>query len=112
MAKYTTHLKGSFYGTLHNIHSALMESSSSISYEEHEDFSNGDTQCAVRVYERYSYFGGNRCSLSLTLFGKDDDIHLTAITSGGSQAVFFKINTIGEEAFLNVLIKITEQMKM
>lgn len=108
MAKYTTHLKGSFYGTLAVIHDELMNSSASISIEEQERFQNGDTRCAVNVYERYSYFGGNRCSLSLTLFGKDDDIRLTAITSGGSQAVFFKINTIGENAFLDVLIKIVE----
>lgn len=108
MAKYTTRLKGSFYGTLAVIHDELMNSSASISIEEQERFQNGDTHCAVNVYERYSYFGGNRCSLSLTLFGKDDDIRLTAITSGGSQAVFFKINTIGENAFLDVLIKIVE----
>lgn len=30
-------------------------------------------------------------------------IHLSAITSGGSQAMFFKMNTMGEEAFLDKL---------
>ena len=33
----------------------------------------------------------------------DGTIHLSAITSGGSQAMFFKINTFGEQAFLDKL---------
>ena len=112
MAKYTTYLKGNFYDVLNSIHASLMDSSASISYEEHEDFSSGDVRCAVNVYERYSWLGGNRCSLSLTLFGNDGNLRLTAITSGGSQAMFFKINTIGENSFLDVLINIVEKMKM
>ena len=45
--------------------------------------------------------------MSVTLFqGEDGAIHLSAITSGGSQAMFFKINTFGEEAFLDKLAKI------
>ena len=48
-----------------------------------------------------AWAGNNRVSLSVTLFQNGDEgIHLSAITSGGSQAVFFKINTWGEEAFL------------
>jgi hypothetical protein len=43
----------------------------------------------------------------VTLFqGTDGIIHLSAITSGCSQAMFFKINTFGEEAFLEKLAKI------
>ena len=33
----------------------------------------------------------------------DGGVHVTAITSGGSQALFWKINTFGEEAFLQKL---------
>jgi hypothetical protein len=59
------------------------------------------------VFERYSWSGGNRVSLSVTLFkGDEDKIYLSAITSGGSQAVFFKLNTLGEEAFLEKLRKL------
>lgn len=43
--------------------------------------------------------GGNRVSMNVTLVGKGEELFLTAITSGGSQAVFWKINTMGEEAF-------------
>ena len=60
-------------------------------------------RCAVRVYERYSWTGGNRLSMSLTLFGSGSELQLSAITSGGSNAMFFKMNTIGEDAFLDTI---------
>jgi len=50
--------------------------------------------------------GGNRVSLNVTLAGNGDRLFLTAITSGGSQAVLFKINTFGEENFLKCIIDI------
>lgn len=39
---------------------------------------------------------------------KYESIFISAITSGGSQAVFFKINTIGEERFLDLCIDAVE----
>ena len=36
----------------------------------------------------------------MTVLEHDGEVFLTAITSGGSQAMFFKMNTIGEEVFL------------
>lgn len=43
-------------------------------------------------------------SLSVTLFQNGDGpVHLSAIATGGSQAMFFKVNTWGEEAFLEKL---------
>ena len=48
--------------------------------------------------------GGNRVSMSVTLFqAGDGPVQVCAITSGGSQAMFFKINTLGEESFLQTL---------
>lgn len=61
------------------------------------------------VFERYRYMGGNRVSLNVTLFQADNEpVHVCATISGGSQAVFFKMNTIGEEAFLDKLKDILE----
>ena len=43
-------------------------------------------------------------SMSVTLFQREDGkIQLSAITAGGSQAMFFKLNTLGEESFLDTL---------
>ena len=55
------------------------------------------------MFERYSYAGGNRVSMNVTLFQSGELICLAAITSGGSQAMFFKVNTWGEETFLDTL---------
>ena len=86
------------------IEDGIINGSMSASLEESSDFISGDARCSVRVFERYSYAGGNRVSLSITLFqNANEPIKLSAITAGGSQALFFKINTWGEEAFLDKL---------
>lgn len=108
MAIYTRALNGNFYETLEKIHDGILNGSLSASYEDGSENEMNGVRCAVRVYERYSMFGGNRLSMNVTLFGKDGDLFLTAITSGGSQAVLFKINTLGEDAFLNRLIELFE----
>lgn len=104
MAKLERVMTGDFDGLLRNIERGIQEGSVSATLEDRSDFNCGDSRCSVRVFERYSYAGGNRVSLSVTLFqGADRVIRLSAITSGGSQAMFFKINTWGEEAFLSKL---------
>lgn len=80
-----------------------MGGSISASLEEQADYRTDNARCAVRVFERYSYAGGNRVSMSVTLFQSGDVTHLCAVTSGGSQAIFFKVNTWGEETFLDTL---------
>ncbi len=109
MAQYQTHLRGSFDGLLAYVKRNVLQGSVSASREGGTSFETGGVRCAVRVYERYSYLGGNRLTLSVTIFGRDDDLHLSAFTSGGSQAMFFKINTLGEEAFLDKFIRVIEQ---
>ena len=106
MAKLEKTITGNFNEILHRIEDGILSGSVSASLEESSDFNIGDIRCSVRVFERYSYMGGNRVSLNVTLFGNGDTIHLSAITSGGSQAMFFKINTFGEEAFLNKLCEL------
>ena len=106
MAKLEKTITGNFDTILHRIEDGIINGSVSASLEESSDFRIGDTHCSIRVFERYSYMGGNRVSLNVTLFGNGDAIQLSAITSGGSQAMFFKINTFGEEAFLDKLREI------
>lgn len=110
MAKYERYLTGDFDSVLAYLHDGILGGSSSASYEDGSDYSAGDVRCSVRVYERYSYMGSNRVSLSLTLMGKGEELFLTAITSGGSQAIFWKINTLGEEAFLDKLVELVEAL--
>lgn len=107
MSKYEKTVCGHFDELLHRIESGILNGSMSASLEERSDFRDGDARCSVRVFERYSYAGGNRLSMSVTLFQSGTQpIHLAAITSGGSQAMFFKINTLGEDAFLDKIKEI------
>ena len=104
MAKLEQTVNADFYQILGKIENGILKGSMSASLEDSTDFCDGDARCSVRVFERYSYAGNNRVSLSITLFqNAGGPVRITAITSGGSQAMFFKINTLGENAFLDKL---------
>ena len=89
---------------LWKLENEIPASSWSAELEAGSDFKEGDARCSVRVFERYSVMGGNRLSLTLTMF------RLSAITAGGSQAVFFKVNTLGEESFLEDVKGLLEEI--
>ncbi len=110
MAMLERTLNGDFYEVLHTLHNAILEGSMSASYENGNDYMMGDTHCAIRMYERYSAMGNNRVALCFLLTGLDNQLHLTAITAGGSQAMFFKINTLGEDAFLDTLAQALDKL--
>lgn len=61
------------------------DSSWSAELEAGSDFKDGSARCSVRVFERYSMVGG-------------------------SQAVFFKMNTLGEDAFLEDVKQLLEEI--
>ena len=107
MAKLEETRYEDFDRLLQRLERGILEGSLSASLEDASDFRSGSARCSVRVFERYSYIGSNRVSLTLTLFQNGDEpVRLSAITAGGSQAIFFKINTWGEEAFLDKLREI------
>lgn len=103
MAKMERMLVGDFDGWLAKIEEGILNGSMSASLEDASDFGEGDARCSVRVFERYSFTGDNRVSMNVTLFQNGGVIWMSAITSGGSQGVFVKMNTLGEEAFLDKL---------
>lgn len=109
MAKIERYINEDFEQLLSKIENGIINGSMSATLEDASDFQSGTARCSVRVFERYSYTGGNRVSLNVTLFQNGEEpVHLSAITAGGSQAVFFKLNTFGEEAFLDKLIELLD----
>lgn len=112
MAKYEAELRGNFVQILNAVNETIMNKSSSATLEDSSDFYVGDTRCAVRVYERYSYTGGNRVSMNFTLFESDGRLFTSVITSGGSQAMFFKVNTFGEETFLDLVTSMLDNYRI
>ncbi len=103
MAKLERRLQGDFNTILNAVVNGVLHGSVSAQLEDSVDWQIGNVKCAVRVFERYSWLGGNRVSMNVTMLAVDGSIRITAITSGGSQAMFFKINTFGERAFLDTL---------
>lgn len=108
MAKYEKQLVGDFDAFLEYLFDGIMNGSVSASYEDGSEWTANGVRVAVRVFERFSYMGGNRVSLNITLAGSGNNLFLTAITAGGSQAMFWKLNTIGEENFLDKVIELGE----
>ena len=104
MAKIEKIVNEDFDQLLKKIEIGILGGNSSASIEDASDFCDGDAKCSIRVFERFSFVGKNRVSLNVTLFQKaDGPVHLSTITSGGSQGMFLKINTWGEKAFLDKL---------
>lgn len=110
MAKYERRFQGDFHTALAKLDQSIMNGSMSVSREDSSDYTAGTVRCAVRVYERYSAIGGNRVSMNLTLVGNGSELFLSIITAGGSQAMFFKINTWGEETFLDTIQKVADAL--
>lgn len=85
MAKLEKTINDDFEQVLKKIEDGILNGSMSASLEDFSDFQSGDARCSVRVFERYSYVGGNRVSMNVTLFQNgNDEIRLSAITAGGS----------------------------
>ncbi len=111
MGKIEKQVKGNFNDILKKIEDEIINGSLSASLEDKSDFISGDARCSVRVFERYSWSGSNRVSLNVTLFqNNDSNIYISGVSSGGSQGLVFKINRIGENAFLDKLKAIIDEL--
>jgi hypothetical protein len=108
MARYEQELTGDVDDFVDHLDRAIPEGSITAKYEDGGDFRVGDARMVVRMYERYSAFGGNRVALCVSILAVGDQMRLSAISSGGSQAMFFKMNTFGEEAFLKRAVEAIE----
>lgn len=104
MAKYERHIAGKLDYIRLRIEQGILDGSVSASLEDGLDYRVDSTRVCVRVFERYSYIGKNRLTLTVTLIQHENDpVYVCGITSGGSSGVFLKINTFGEKAFLEKL---------
>jgi hypothetical protein len=101
MAHYEQQLRGDVDALIAHLDRAIPAGSISAKLEDQGDHRVGDARMVVRVYERYSAVGGNRVSLCVSVLSVGDEMSVSAITAGGSQAVFWKLNTFGERAFLD-----------
>jgi CMP-2-keto-3-deoxyoctulosonic acid synthetase len=100
MAHHEQLLRGDVDALVAYLDRAIPAGSISAKLEDRGDHRIGDARMVVRVYERYSAVGGNRVSLCISILAVGEEMSVSAITAGGSRAVFWKLNTFGESAFL------------
>lgn len=93
---------------LSTIEDGIINGSVSASLEDSSDFRSQDARCSVRVFERYSYTGSNRVSLNVTLFKWRGACSPFCNYGRWKPGCFFKLNTFGEEAFLDKLIELLD----
>jgi hypothetical protein len=100
MAHYEQVLDGDVDALIAYLDQKIPAGSVTAKLEDRGDFRLGDARMVVRVYERYSALGGNRVSLCISVLAVGAQMSISAVAAGGSQAMFWKLNTFGESAFL------------
>ena len=112
MAKMETIVLADFDELVYVVENCILDGSATASLEDGSDYAYDHARCAVRVFERFSMAGNNRVSMNVTFFeGEPGRVYVSAITSGGSQAMFFKVNTWGEETFLDKLRDVLDRFR-
>ena len=101
----TRSFAGSAQGLADHLDEAITGGSVSASLESGEELTLGDARMIVRTYERYSFAGGNRVSLFVSILAVGDRLEVALSTAGGSEAMFWKINTFGEAAFMDKAVE-------
>jgi hypothetical protein len=105
MAHHDRLLNGDPDAFLAHLESTIFSGSSTASREHAADHKVGDARMLVRVYERYSATGGNRVSLCVSVLAVGTDLAVSVVAAGGSNAIVWKLNTFGEEAFLDLALR-------
>lgn len=100
----TRSLRGSAKALVNHLDAAITNGSASASIEVADQISNGDARLVLRTYERYSMSGGNRVSLTVAVLAVGDQLEVALTTSGGSRAIFMKLNTVGEDTFMEAAL--------
>lgn len=109
MAKLERELNGNFDEITKLIKDGIVNGSISAELVDKSNFKGKNSRCSLLVFERYGFTGKNRVSLSVNLYQeKERIVYVSAISSGGSGAMLFKINTIPENSFLSKLEEVLD----
>ncbi len=110
MAKYEKTIVGNFEEIVNRLQNEIINSGMSMELVEESNYSSGDTNIAVRVYDKYFMRNGNRACLSLTVAGHGNDIFISAIGAGGGQGIIFNFSLGAEEELVDIVRFCIEQM--
>ena len=111
MAKYTTTVAGSLEQLRKYISRNGPNLGATITLEEEISGTADGVKYWIGTYERYAVLGENRVSLNIVLLEFSEGVRVIATSSGGSQAMFLKINHWSEDNFMNDFVSIIETYK-
>ena len=108
MARYEATVHGTIDELKAYIEKNKYNLGSTISYEEETTGEVDGIKYYAAGFERFAALGGNRVSLNITMMEYSEGIRVIAMSLGGSQAAFFKINHWSEDNFLNDFVRVLE----
>ncbi len=111
MAKYEKTITGHFETIVNHLQQDIGESALTMNLVDESNYSCGDTNIAVRVYDKYFMRNGNRASLSLTVVGHENAIYISAISAGGGQGILFNFSLGAEDDMVAVVQESVARMK-
>lgn len=103
MAKFEKTITGKFEEVLKHLVGDIQNSGMSVNLVDESNYSCGDVNIAVRVYDKYFMRNGSRASLSLTLVGNGMDIFVSAIGAGGGKGVVFNFSLGAEDSMVDIV---------
>ena len=95
-----------FYTVLSLLEKEILASGASVELVGTARYDLGDTQVAVRVYDRYFMRNASRASLTLTLVGHGGTVQVSAIGAGGGTGAFTHFDWGTGDAFVQLVKKI------
>lgn len=103
MAKYEKTIIGQFEEVINRLQNDIANSGITMNLVDESNHTSGDTNIAVRVYDKYFMRNGNRASLSLTVVGHGNHIFISAIGAGGGQGVLFNFSLGAEDDMVAIV---------
>ena len=111
MAKFEKEIQGNFEEIINKLQNEIMNSGMSMNLVGESNYSSGETNIAVRVYDKYFMRNGNRASLSLTVVGHGSNIYISAIGAGGGQGVIFNFSLGAEDELVDIVRYCIDKME-
>jgi hypothetical protein len=111
MAKYEKTIIGQFEEVVNRLQNDIGNSGITMNLVDESNYTSGDTNIAVQVYDKYFMRNGNRASLSLTVVGHGRDIFISAIGAGGGQGILFNFSLGAEDDMVAIVQESIERME-
>ena len=103
MAKYEKKIVGNFDEIINKLQNEIINSGISMNLVDESNYSSGELNIAVRVYDKYFMRNSSRASLNLTVVGHGSDIFISAIGAGGGQGVIFNCSWGAEDELVDIV---------